>query len=74
MKHQREHVSLQDGNDVSTIEAFRKEQEMNKVNAQKRKAAAEAAAAEAAEKEMDPSGSMKLKRELDAERHKLGIF
>ena len=32
------------------------------------------AEAEAREKEIDPSGSMKLKRELDGERQKLGIY
>ena len=74
LKHHQSHVSLQDGNDIGSIEAFRKEQEMNKLNAQKKATADAIAKAEADEKERDPSGSMKLKRELDGERHKLGIY
>ena len=47
---------------------------MNKVNAKKRAQKEAIDRAEAQEKEIDPSGSMKLKRELDAERKKLGIY
>ena len=55
------------------IHSFREEWEANKAKAEK--AAAEKALAEALakEKEMDPTGSIKLKKELDDERKKLGI-
>ena len=41
--NQLDHVSLQDGNSIGSIQAFREEQEMNKVNA-KKKAEKEASA------------------------------
>ena len=64
-----DHVSLEDGNTHHDRLAYEQEVAANKENAIKQKKAKE----EADEAEKDPTGSMKLKRELDAERIKIGV-